>query len=109
MSVVQTTQAQQAELNTAAQRFDQVNGELQQMLSTLMRELEITRTGWQGAGGRSFEAVKLAWQTDQDALNRNLMETAEGLRTAGRNYDATDTDAAGTLRRVGRTDLTALG
>jgi WXG100 family type VII secretion target len=106
--VAQTTHAQQAELNTAAQRFEQVNGELQQMLSTLMRELEVTRRGWQGAGGRSFEAVKLAWQADQDALNRNLMETAEGLRTAGTNYEATDADAAGTMRRVGRTDLTAL-
>ncbi|WP_432833896.1 WXG100 family type VII secretion target [Dactylosporangium sp. CA-092794] len=107
--MAQTTQAQQAELNSAAQRFEQVNGELQGMLNTLMRELEVTRAGWQGAGGRSFEAVKVAFHSDQEVLNRNLLETAEGIRTAGRNYDATDTEAAGAIRRVGRTDLTALG
>lgn len=107
--MAQTTQAQQAELNSAAQRFEQVNGELQGMLSTLMRELEITRAGWQGAGGRSFETVKHAWNTDQETLNRNLLETAEGLKTAGQNYTASDTEADSRFRRVGRTDLSALG
>lgn len=107
--MAQTTQAQQAELNSAAQRFEQVNGELQSMLGTLMRELEITRSGWQGAGGRTFDAVKHAWRADQEALNNNLLETASGLRTAGRNYAASDSEAEGRLRRVGRTDLSALG
>ncbi|WP_432983743.1 WXG100 family type VII secretion target [Dactylosporangium sp. CA-233914] len=107
--MAQTTQAQQAELNSAAQRFEQVNGELQSMLNTLMRELEVTRAGWQGAGGRSFEQVKLAFKNDQDVLNRNLLETSEGLRTAGQNYSATDTEAAGAIRRTGTTDLSALG
>jgi WXG100 family type VII secretion target len=109
LPVAQTTQAQEAELNAAAQRFEQVNGELQSMLNTLMRELEVTRAGWQGAGGRTFEQVKLAFKTDQDVLNRNLLETSEGLRTAGRNYNATDIEAAGTMRRAGNTDLSALG
>ncbi|MFG2038957.1 WXG100 family type VII secretion target [Dactylosporangium sp. NPDC048998] len=107
--MAQTTQAQQAELNAAAQRFEQVNGELQSMLNTLMRELEVTRGGWQGAGGRSFEAVKAAFKNDQDVLNRSLLDTAEGLRTAGQNYDSTDTEAASTMRRAGRADLSALG
>jgi WXG100 family type VII secretion target len=107
--VVETTQAQQAELNSAAQRFEQVNGELQGMLSTLMRELEITRSGWQGAGGRTFETVKHAWNADQEALNKNLLETAEGLKTAGQNYTATDAEADARFKRVNRTDLTALG
>ncbi|GAA2386007.1 WXG100 family type VII secretion target [Dactylosporangium salmoneum] len=107
--MAQTTQAQQAELNSAAQRFEQVNAELQSMLNTLMRELEVTRAGWQGAGGRSFEQVKAAFNNDQGVLNRNLMDTAEGLRTAGQNYNATDTEAASTLRRTGHTDLSALG
>jgi WXG100 family type VII secretion target len=107
--VAQTTQAQQAELSSAAQRFEQVNGELQSMLNTLMRELEVTRAGWRGAGGRTFEQVKIAFKNDQDVLNRNLLETSEGLRTAGQNYDATDTEAAGHMRRAGNTNLSALG
>lgn len=107
--MAQRTQAQQAELTTAANRFEQVNGELQGMLNTLMRELEVTRAGWQGAGGRTFEGVKLAFQNDQELLNRSLLETAEGIRTAGRNYEATDAAAAHTMRRSGAVDLTALG
>ena len=100
-TVAQTTQAQQAELHSAAQRFEQVNGELQSMLSTLMRELETTRTGWQGAGGRSFDTVKHAWNRDQETLNKNLLETAEGLRSAGRNYQFTDADAGARFRGIG--------
>ncbi|WP_433054763.1 WXG100 family type VII secretion target [Dactylosporangium sp. CS-033363] len=107
--MAQTTQAEQAELNSAAQRFEQVNGELQGMLNTLMRELEVTRAGWQGVGGRTFESVKLTFKNDQDVLNRNLLETSEGLRTAGRNYGAADADVAGTMRRAGHSDLSALG
>jgi WXG100 family type VII secretion target len=104
-TVAQTTQAQQAELHSAAARFEQVDSELQAMLSTLMRELETTRTGWQGAGGRSFDAVKQAWHRDQDALNKNLLETAEGLRSAGRNYQVTDTDAGARFRGIGNRQL----
>lgn len=104
-TVAQTTQAQQAELQSAAQRFEQVNGELQTMLSTLMRELETTRTGWQGAGGRSFDTVKQAWHRDQDTLNKNLLETAEGLRSAGRNYEVSDSDAGARFRGIGTKQL----
>ncbi|MGI5246525.1 WXG100 family type VII secretion target [Dactylosporangium sp. CA-139066] len=107
--MAQTTQAQQAELNAAAQRFEQVDGELQNMLNTLMSELEITQSGWQGAGGRSFTAVKQAFHNDQVALNRNLLETAQALRTAGQNYDATDTEAASRMQRTTGIDLSALG
>jgi WXG100 family type VII secretion target len=107
--VAQTTQAQQAELNAAAQRFEQVDGELQSMLSTLMSELEVTNSRWQGAGGRSFQAVKQAFHDDQLALNRNLLETAQALRTAGRNYDITDAEAASGMSRTSSVDLSALG
>lgn len=92
--VAQTTQAQQAELASTARRFEDVNGELQGMLKTLLNELSTLREGWQGAGGRSFESVKEAWSRDQDALHKNLMETAEAIRSSGSNYTAVDTDAS---------------
>lgn len=103
--MTQTTQAQQAELQAAARRFEQVNGELQSMLSTLMSALEITKGGWQGAGGRSFDTVKQAWHRDQEALHRNLLETAEGLRTAGQHYEASDTEAADRFRGLATQQL----
>jgi WXG100 family type VII secretion target len=92
--MAQTTQAQQAELVSAARRFEDVNGELQSMLKTLLDELSGLRDGWQGAGGRSFEAVKEAWSRDQAALHKNLLETAEAIKSSGQNYTVTDTDAS---------------
>jgi WXG100 family type VII secretion target len=96
-----TTQVTQSELDAAARRFEEVNGELQGMLKTLMSELEGMKQEWQGAGGRSFEAVKAAWSVDLDNLNRNLLETASGIKSSGQNYDATDTDASAMMNHVG--------
>jgi WXG100 family type VII secretion target len=93
-AVAQTTQVTQSELDAAAKRFEEVNSELQGMLKTLMSELESMRQQWQGAGGRSFEAVKVAWSGDLDRLNTNLLETAAGIKSSGHNYDATDTEAS---------------
>ena len=92
--MAQTTQVTQSELDAAAKRFEEVNGELQGMLKTLMSELESMRQEWQGAGGRSFEAVKMAWSADLASLNTNLLETAAGIKSSGQNYDATDMEAS---------------
>jgi WXG100 family type VII secretion target len=92
--VAQTTQVTQSELDSAARRFDEVNGELQGMLKTLLSQLESMKQEWQGAGGRSFESVKLAWSKDLSELNANLLETAAGIKSAGQNYDVSDTEAS---------------
>lgn len=81
-------------MQQTADRFDQVNQTLQTMLRSLLGELEVLRTQWQGVGGASFEQVKLAWSEDQQALHRALAETASAIRTSGRHYTATDTAAA---------------
>ena len=88
------TQAQAAVLESTAKKFDQANHELDGMLSRLLRELDVLRTAWQGRGGRSFEEVKQAWANDQRALHKALGETAAAIRTAGRSYTTSDTDAA---------------
>lgn len=89
-----TTRAQAEVLEQTAGRFEQVNESLQGMLHRLMAQLEMLRTQWQGAGGRSFEQARQAWGSEQAALQRALLETAGALRTAGRRYEATDTHAA---------------
>lgn len=88
-------------MEQTAARFEQVNEAMQGMLTRLMGELDVLRTQWQGAGGRSFEQVKLAWRADQETLQRALSSTAGAIRTSGRRYDAADAEAAG---RVARTD-----
>ena len=78
-----------------ANKFDQVNQSLQTMLKTLLGELEGLRGQWDGAGGRSFAQVTAAWSDDQTELHRLLSQTAEAIRTSGRNYSTTDASAAG--------------
>jgi len=89
-----TTQAQAAVMAATATKFDQVNQSLQGTLKRLLTELEILRTQWQGAGGASFEQVKLAWAEDQQTLHQALGETATAIRTSGRQYQTSDTAAA---------------
>ena len=88
------TQAQAAVLESTAKKFEQTNHELEGMLTRLLGELDVLRTAWQGRGGRTFDEVKRAWAEDQRALHRALGETAEAVRTAGRSYATSDTDAA---------------
>jgi WXG100 family type VII secretion target len=92
-----TTQAEANVMAQTAARFDQVNLALDGMLRRLMNELEALRTQWQGAGGRSFEQVKVAWAHDQELLHRTLGETADAIRRSATHYDATDSAAAARL------------
>jgi WXG100 family type VII secretion target len=98
---VSQTQAEAAVMQHTAAKFEQVDQSLQAMLTGLMAELAVLQQAWRGAGGRSFEQVKQQWGRDQAALQRALRETATAIRTAGRQYDASDTEAAG---RVAGTD-----
>lgn len=95
-------QAQAAVMERTAARFEQTNEVLQGTLSRLMAQLEVLRTQWQGAGGRSFEQARQAWATDQAALQRALLQTAAAIRTAGRRYQATDTETATRFVRADR-------
>jgi WXG100 family type VII secretion target len=97
VTTVATTQAQAAVMQQTAERFDQANQSLQAMLRSLLGELEGLRTQWQGAGGASFEQVKLAWSEDQQTLQQALAETATAIRTSGRQYTVTDSAAADRL------------
>lgn len=93
-SGVSQTQAEAAVMEQTAAKFDQVNQSLQSMLNGLLGELEVLQSAWRGAGGRSFEHVKQAWARDQQTLYRALGETAAAIRTSGRQYDVSDTEAA---------------
>jgi WXG100 family type VII secretion target len=74
----------------ASTRFNAVHGELSRQLTQLMTEVESVRSAWQGRGGTSFQLVTQEWKHDQDRMLRALSETAELLRTSGRNYTVAD-------------------
>jgi WXG100 family type VII secretion target len=84
-------------MESTAAKFEHVNHALEGMLKRLLRELEVLRTQWVGHGGTTFEQVKLAWAADQETLHRALSETATAIRTAGRQYQTSDSAAAGRL------------
>lgn len=101
-SGVSQTQAEAAVMQQSAAKFEQVDQSLQSMLSSLMGELEALQTAWRGAGGRSFEQVKQQWSQDQAAMQRALRETATAIRTAGQQYDASDSEASSRVAATNR-------
>jgi WXG100 family type VII secretion target len=102
MSVASQTQAEAAVMEQTAAKFEQVDQTLQSMLTSLMSELAGLQQAWQGAGGRSFEQVKQQWAQDQTAMHRALRETAGAIRTSGRQYDVSDTEAASRVATANR-------
>ncbi|MBM7492054.1 MULTISPECIES: WXG100 family type VII secretion target [Micromonospora] len=96
------TQAEAAVMQQTAAKFEQVDQSLQSMLTGLLAELQVLQQAWRGAGGRSFEQVKQQWSQDQAALHRALRETAGAIRTAGRQYDVSDDDAASRVAGTNR-------
>lgn len=80
-------------MESAAGKFESVNESLQGMLTRLMNELQALQSAWQGAGGKSFEQVKQAYEGNQKKLSEALRETATAIRTSGKQYTATDEDA----------------
>ncbi|MCO1595562.1 WXG100 family type VII secretion target [Micromonospora sp. RHAY321] len=96
------TQAEATVMQQTATKFEQVDQSLQSMLTGLLAELEVLQQAWRGAGGRSFEQVKQQWSQDQAALHRALRETAGAIRTAGRQYDVSDDEAASRVAGTNR-------
>ena len=97
------TQAESAVMASTAAKFDQVNGALQSMLSTLMSELSVLGGSWKGLGASAFEQVKSQYAADLRSLNNALAETAEAIRASGAGYQVTDSDAASRVARTGGT------
>jgi WXG100 family type VII secretion target len=95
--------AESAVMANAAAKFDEVNGALQLMLSTLMSQLSELGGSWKGLGATAFEQVKSQYATDLQSLNNALAETAESIRASGAGYHATDSDAASRVARTGGT------
>jgi len=99
----QPTEAQSAMMASTAARFDEVNGSMQSMLSTLMSELSMLSGAWKGLGAKAFDDVKQQYAADLKSLNDALSKTAEAIRASGVSYDASDSDAASRVAKTGGT------
>jgi WXG100 family type VII secretion target len=88
------TQTDLALMEQTAGQFESVAAQLQTMLQSVQQKVANLRAAWVGRGAASFQQVMDAWSRDQDSINRLLGQTAELIRSSGREYGATDTDAA---------------
>ncbi|GIF19870.1 hypothetical protein Ate02nite_26000 [Paractinoplanes tereljensis] len=100
-SGVSETQAEAAVMAQTATKFENVNQELQSMLSTLMSELSVLSSAWKGRGAHAFEQVKTQYQADLQKLNQALSETAVAIKDSGHHYTTTDDEAASKLTQSG--------
>jgi WXG100 family type VII secretion target len=98
---VASTAAESSVMASTATKFDEVNSQLQSMLTTLMNELSTLESAWKGLGAQAFEQVKQQYAADLKSLNQALSETAESIRISGQQYDSTDTDAASKVANSG--------
>ena len=94
------TEAEAEVMAKTAAKFEEVNNSLQSMLTSLMSQLEVLHTAWQGQGARSFHHVKNQWVGDQKAMARALSETASAIRVSGTSYTASDSESAGRVSRT---------
>jgi WXG100 family type VII secretion target len=86
---------------STANKFDEVNGQLQSMLTTLMNELSTLESTWKGLGAQAFAQVKHQYAADLKKLNHALSETAASIRASGHHYDSTDAEAASKVANSG--------
>jgi WXG100 family type VII secretion target len=98
---VASTQAQSSVMASTANKFDEVNVQLQSMLRQLMNELATLESTWKGLGAQAFEQVKQQYAADLKKLNQALSETAASIRASGQHYDSTDTEAASKVANSG--------
>jgi WXG100 family type VII secretion target len=81
------------ELLAASKKADDAGGQIAQMLSALLQNLEPMTAGFVGAAGGTFQKVKADINNDLVIITDALNEVAEGIRSAGRDFDVSDSEA----------------
>ena len=71
------------------------------MLKRLGGELDALTGAWVGLGANAFQQVRARWEADVQALSQALSETATAIDTAGKQYTASDEQAAASANRIG--------
>lgn len=89
------------QLLAGAKKADDAGAQLTHMLNTLLNNLEPMHRGLVGAAGLSFQKVKADIHVDLVNITDALNEVAEGIRTAGRDFDVADEEARQEVARAG--------
>jgi WXG100 family type VII secretion target len=77
-------------MQAAAQHVDEVNGQIQSQLTSLLQRLEPLRAAWKGEGATSFSALIERWHQDATQLNAILQSIGERLSQTHGNVTRTE-------------------
>jgi WXG100 family type VII secretion target len=88
-----------------AGKFQSANDELVGMLKKLGGELDALNGQWVGQGAMAFQQVRSRWEADVQKLSQALSETATAISTAGKQYTASDEQAASSAKNIGGLSL----
>lgn len=80
---------------------DGVADRLTSLLTGLMNQLTPLQSAWRGAGGSSFEGVRVRFEGDMANLNVALRSIAEAVGSSGRDYAVTDDEMRSEMDRAG--------
>jgi WXG100 family type VII secretion target len=91
---------QTPEMQAAAKKAKDSGSDIASGLSRLLRELEALPGGFKGAAavefGKAQETMRQSLTDIVDALN----DVAEGIQTAGRDFDASDQESAQEVQKA---------
>ena len=88
-------------MEQTARKFESVDEELQSTLSALRQKVAGLQSAWVGRGASSFQSTMETWSRGQAEINTRLRQTAELMRSAGREYAASDDTSATHLQNAG--------
>jgi WXG100 family type VII secretion target len=77
-------------MQAAAQHVDEVNGQIQSQLTSLLDRLEPLQGAWKGEGATSFNALIERWHQDASQLNSVLQTIGERLSQTHGNITRTE-------------------
>ncbi|MEV0650255.1 WXG100 family type VII secretion target [Phytomonospora sp. NPDC050363] len=93
-------QAVTDDLRIAASKADSVAVEITGNLNTLLQGLAPLESGFQGGAGTSFQQVQQSIRLNLIKITDALKEVAEGVRTAGGDFDVQDSEATSLVNKT---------
>jgi WXG100 family type VII secretion target len=93
--------ANTALMGQTAKEIDGSADTLTRTLSSLMNELVPLQDAFKGAGGSSFQQVKMRFEEDMGKLNAALRAIAEAVGSAGTDYTVTDQEIQHDMEQAG--------
>ena len=91
---------QTPEMQAAAKKAKDNGAEIASGMARLMRELEALPGGFKGAAAIEFGKAQATMQASLTKIVDALNDVAEGIETAGRDFDASDQESASEVQKA---------